>query len=162
MPRIVTGQWLKIVSSGTLMKSLRWQKSGWVCELKSKFREAQGKADVTGQFLRELHLSLTELSKVSSWVAFLEAHICVRHFFPRLWTLINASTGPGLLTPSWSCTRGFNCDLHQGKCGSVVWAEVLPSVPQEIKYKSIEGFHFSSVQGLNELKYKEKRFALMV
>lgn len=35
----------------------------------------------------------------------------------------------------------FNCELHQGKCSSAVWAEVLPSYWQEIKYKSIQGFN---------------------
>lgn len=35
-------------------------------ELKTKFREAQGKADMTGQFLRELPPSFSELSKVFS------------------------------------------------------------------------------------------------
>lgn len=37
-------------------------------ELKTKFREAQGKADMTGQFLRELLPSFPELSKVFSRV----------------------------------------------------------------------------------------------
>lgn len=47
-------------------------------ELKTKFGDAQGKADMTGQFMRELPPSLPELSKVFSQVIcfFGSAHLC--------------------------------------------------------------------------------------
>ena len=49
-------------------------------ERKTKFREAQGRVDMTGQFLRELPPSFPELSDVFCWLmCFLEAHNCVKN-----------------------------------------------------------------------------------
>ena len=133
----VTGQCLKIVSLGTLMKSSKWQKSSWVCEVK-------GKADVTWQFLRELLLSHPELSKVSSRL-FGSTHLCETLFLPfnkckyrsRLTdAILKLFLGVQLWPPSgqmWlSCvSRGaVKCPAR--------------------KSKSTERFNFSPVQGLNE------------
>ena len=51
-------------------------------ELKTKFREAQGKADKTGQFLRELPPCYPELSKVFSRVMWLfgSTYLCEKLF----------------------------------------------------------------------------------
>lgn len=53
-------------------------------DLKAKFREISGKADMHGQFLRELPPSFPELSECSSApCAFLGAHICVKSYSPH-------------------------------------------------------------------------------
>ncbi|MBN3299698.1 GTD2B protein, partial [Amia calva] len=51
-------------------------------ELKAKFREAQGKADMIGQFLRELPPSFPELSKMFKWIMCLfgSTYLCEKLF----------------------------------------------------------------------------------
>lgn len=49
-------------------------------ELKAKFREAQGKADMMGQFVRELPQSFPELSKMFSQIIFGSTYLCKKHF----------------------------------------------------------------------------------
>lgn len=107
---------------------------------KNSFRQA----DKTGQCLRELPPCFPELSKVFK-CAFLEAHICVLNFSSKLffktllklWTSINASTGPGLVMPILK----LYCDLHQGKRGSDVWPR---GAVNRILYNRIQGLHLFS------------------
>ncbi len=105
-------------------------------ELKTKFREAQGNADKTAQFLRELPPCFPELSKVFSWLMCLfgSTYLCEKLFSTMNFNKCkfrSRLSDAHLEAALFNCT--FNCELHQGKRGSVVWAEVLPSVWQEIE-----------------------------
>ncbi len=88
-------------------------------ELKTKFREAQGNADKTAQFLRELPPCFPELSKVFSWLMCLfgSTYLCEKLFSTMNF---NKCKFRSRLSDAHLEAALFNCELHQGKRGSVV------------------------------------------